>query len=63
MNSFKKITAVISAFSILFAFASCGKNSPEVTTTAPETTTAQTITQINETTIAEATTVIETTEE
>lgn len=46
MNSFKKIIAVISVFSMLFAFASCGDEIPEVTTTAaPETTTQAMATQ------------------
>ncbi len=42
MNSFRKITAVIAVFSMLFAFASCGDKALEVTTAAaPETTTQE----------------------
>lgn len=69
MNSLKKILAVMSVFSMLFTFASCGDEAPEVTTTAaPETTTQAMATQteapeIEVTTSAAAETTAETTTE
>ncbi len=66
MNSFKKIIAVASVFSMLFAFASCGNETPEVSTTAaPETTTQAIVETTESTTVAETTeeTTVETTTE
>ncbi len=65
MNSFKKITAVISVFAMLFAFASCGDKTPEVTTTAAPATTTQAVAENTEVPTEESTTVaiVETTQE
>ena len=64
MNNAKKIIAVVSVFLMLFAFASCKDETPEVTTTAVPVTTTQSVTESTEIPTEETTAaVVETTTE
>lgn len=63
MNSFKKILSVLSVFSMMLVFTSCGDKTVDETTTVPVTTAPQTVFQTEEITAESTVAVIETTEQ